>query len=66
MRLLYAPLVSDRELRIEAGRLCWCRKGRRKEGKDAGEGDSTGLKGSSDNRGRMLAYSNSDALTLMT
>ncbi len=34
MRLLYAPLVSDRELRIEAGRVCWWRNGSKKEGTD--------------------------------
>lgn len=37
MRLLYAPFVSERALRIEAGRFCWWRKGSRKEDRDVKE-----------------------------
>jgi hypothetical protein len=55
MRLLYAPLVSDRELRIVAERVCWWRKGSRKEGKDVDEGCSLGCTLSSDIRGGILA-----------
>lgn len=55
MRLLYAPLVSDKELRIEAARVCWWRKGSRKEGKEAEHLVAPGGKTCSDSRGGILA-----------
>jgi hypothetical protein len=39
MRLLYAPLVSERAVRIETGRACWCRNGRRKEDNEVSGND---------------------------
>jgi hypothetical protein len=53
--LLYAPLVSDRELRIVAERVCWRRKGSRKEGKDVDEDCDLGCTLSSDILGGILA-----------
>jgi hypothetical protein len=47
--------VSDRELRMDAGRDCWCRKGGRKEGNDVNEGDGKGCKSRDGSRGGMLA-----------
>jgi hypothetical protein len=48
--------VSERALRIDAGRDCWCRKGRRKDENEVSEVD--GLAGacreSNDIRGGML------------
>ena len=55
MRLLYAPLVSDRELRIDAGRACWCRKGRRKEESEVSVEGGLDDGGKSINRGGILA-----------
>ena len=57
MRLLYAPSVSERALRIEAGRDCWCRNGRRKEDNEVSgdDGLAWACRQSSGIRGGMLA-----------
>lgn len=39
---------------MEAGRLCWWRKGRRKEDRDVKEGEGVRCRGGSGNRGGML------------
>jgi hypothetical protein len=55
MRLLYAPLVSDRELRIDAGRDCRWRKGSRKEGSRLDEGETADCVRHNASRGGILA-----------
>ena len=65
MRLLYAPLVSDKEVRIEAFRLRGYRKGRMKEDNDVSEDGALCPMGRTDNRGGMLAQLMVEALVVL-